>query len=736
MPEAVTQRASRGAVVLRTKLHAPPLRPELFARGELIDHLAADPPRLTLVGAGAGWGKSTLLAQWHASDASHFGWLSLEVADNDPVRFWTYIVLALQTVCPALGKRALLLLRTPGVDVVEGVLPELLNDVGAQGESLMLVLDDYHAITNSDIHRQMTFFVEHLPRSLRLVIATRSDPPLPLGRLRARGEVAEVRVDGLRFSDAESSLFLNDVLGLELTEEDVASLHERTEGWAAGLYLAALSLRGRRDRGEFIAAFAGDDRQLVDYLGAEVLDGLPVDPRTFLLRSSVLERLSGELCDAVTGLENSGERLEQIERSNLFLVPLDTTRDWFRYHHLFGQLLRRELERSEPEVVPELHRRASAWYRENDEVADAIHHATAAGDVDLASDLIAAHWNAFANEGKLVTVTAWLDALPADSVASDARLCLARAWHALLTGRTGEVEGWIARAEGAALAGPIRDGTSSIESGAALIRSIHRYYLGDVGECERWARRALQLEEEASPWYSMAYSGIAAARFWRGEAVAAASALDETSRLALAGGNMLSALWALEFRAVLAAECGDPDLAEQLVGRAVALAAEHGLEEHWVHAAAKLALAYASEARGERVVALAEAEGALELVRRGPGVMELALTLITLARLAPERASEWREEARRTVAACPDPGFLRTRVRAPQPEVPRQGGELSEREYAVLRLLPTRLSLREIGSELYVSQNTVKTHVRGIYRKLSASSRAEVVARARELGLL
>ncbi len=736
MPEGATGGAPGGAVLLATKLHAPALRPQLFERGKLVRQLASHPPRLTLVEAGAGWGKSTLLAQWRASDPSHFGWLSLEQADNDPVRFWTYLVVALQTVSAGLGEPALLLLRTPGTNIIESVLPELLNELDARGESLMLVLDDYHVITSDDIHAQMAFFVEQLPSTLRLVIASRSDPPLPLGHLRAQGDLAEVRADELRFSDAESSLFLNGILELGLTEEDVESLQERTEGWAAGLYLAALSLRGKRDPGAFIEAFAGDDRYLVDYLGAEVLGGLPPDARTFLLRSSVLERLCGELCDAVTGLGRSEERLERIERSNLFLVPLDTKRRWFRYHHLFRELLRHQLARAEAEVVPELHRRASAWFDERGDVAEAIHHATAAGEVDLASDLVAANWNAFANEGKLATVASWLEALPADAVAADPRLCLARAWHALLTSRTDEVEEWIVKAEAGILPGPIRDGTSSIESGAALIRTIHRYYIGDIGGCDRWGKRALELEDETSPWYSMAYSGIAGAHFWRGERAAAATALDETVRLARARGNILSALWALEFRALLAGECGEPEAAETLAEQALALAAEHGLEEHWVHGAGKLARAYAREARGEHAAALAEAERALELVRRGPGRMELALTLITLARLGPERAPEWLEAAHRAIAACPDPGFLRTHVRGPQTRAAALGNELSERENSVLRLLPTRLSLREIGSELYVSQNTVKTHVRSIYRKLAASSRADAVARARELGLL
>src|SRR6266542_4081335 len=516
MPEGATGGATGGAVLLKTKLHAPRLRPELFARDKLMEQLATDPPRLTLVDAGAGWGKSTLLAQWRASDASRFAWLSLEPADSDPVRFWTYVVVALQTVRTSLGERALRLLRTPGTNIVENVVPELLNDLAARREPVVLVLDDYHVVTSQDIHTQIAFFVERLPPALRLVIASRSHPPLPLGRLRARGDLAEVRADDLRFSDRESALFLNDVLGFQLTEQDVGSLQERTEGWAAGLYLAALSLRGRRDPEAFIVAFAGDDRHLVDYLGAEVLGGLTPDARTFLLRSSVLGRLCGELCDAVTGLGSSRERLERIEQSNLFLVPLDSTRTWFRFHHLFRELLRHELERTEADLVPELHRRACAWHRERGDVEDAVHHATAAGEVDLASDLVASHWNAFANEGKLVTVTSWLDSLPAGVVARDPRLCLARAWHALLTNRIDEIEGWIVKAEAGSLPGPLRDGTNS----KTRLRRGIRWRTAPSPPCiSGEARRPRRLPRSTKPCVSRKRGGTSCLRSGRSNSV-------------------------------------------------------------------------------------------------------------------------------------------------------------------------------------------------------------------------
>ena len=688
-----------------------------------------------MVGAGAGWGKTTLLSQWCGRGDVDFAWLSLDGADNDPVRFWAYVIAALGTVRSGLGESALPVLRAPGLAIVESALPLLLNELAGRRDPLVLVLDDYHVITSPAVHAQLEFFIDRLPAGVRVAIATRSDPPLPLARLRARGELLEVHVEELRFDEAESALLLNELLGLELTADDVERLQARTEGWAAGLYLAALSLRSREDRSAFVQAFAGDDRHLVDYLGDEVLTDLVPERRSFLLHTSVLERLSGELCDAVTGGSGGAEMLAGIERSNLFLVPLDRTRSWFRYHHLFAELLRQELERSQPDLVSGLHRRASTWFQSRGEIDEAIIHATAAGEIDKARDLIATHWNAFANEGKLVTVSAWLNRLPPGAVEADARLCLARAWHALLSNRNDRVEQWIARAEAAPLPGPIRDGTGSIEAGAALIRTIHLYYRGDIGGCDRWARRAAALESGHPLWYSMAFSGIAGAHYWRGDEEAGA-ALERTALLAEASGNILSAVWALEFRALLGAQQSDPDAAERFAAQSLTLAAEHALEAHWVNGAVHLALAQAHELRGDQIAAVVEAEHALEFVRRGPGRLELALALITLARLSPERAAASLAEAGSVIESCPDPGFLRAGVRPPHRRAASGGDELSDREFDVLRLLSTRLTLREIGGELFVSENTVKTHARSIYRKLNAASRAEAVASARGLELL
>ena len=350
-PPAASVAGSR-PVLAGTKLHIPPVRAGAMRRVGLVGTLVNSHSRLTLVGAPAGSGKTSLLTDWHSDPREQrpFAWISLDSADNDPVRFWDGIIAALRTVDPALGADAESALHSPGTTVAEHVLPRLINELSDREESLVLALDDYHVIENAQIHPQVEAFIDRLPMNVHLAIATRSDPAFPLGRLRARAQLTEIRAGDLRFDTAEAETFLNDVLGLDLDRDDVARLQDRTEGWVAGLQLAGLSLRDRDDRSDFIASFAGNDRQIVDYLGFEVLDHQPSSVRDFLLRTSILDRLSAPLCDAVTDRQDAAAVLEQLERANLFVVALDSKREWYRYNHLFGDLLRHELGRALPEL--------------------------------------------------------------------------------------------------------------------------------------------------------------------------------------------------------------------------------------------------------------------------------------------------------------------------------------------------------------------------------------------------
>ena len=411
------------APLLETKLYVPRSRRGLVPRPRLSERLdRGTASKLMLVSAPAGFGKTTLLAEWLAAgpaapaDERSAAWLSLDRGDNDPASFWTYLIAALRTVAPGVGESALALLQAPQPPPIETVLTALLNDLGAIAGDIVLVLDDYHVIDARDVQDGMAFLLDHLPPRLHLVIASRADPALPLARLRARGELVEIRAADLRFTPDEAAAYLNEVMGLQLTAQDVAALEGRTEGWIAALQLAALSMQGRDDVAGFIAGFAGDDRYIVDYLVEEVLQRQPDRVQAFLLQTSILDRLSGPLCDAVTGQGGGKAMLEALDRGNLFLVPLDDRRRWYRYHHLFADVLQARLLDEQPDQVPDLHRRASAWYEQNGEPSEAIRHALAAEDFERAADLVELAIPAMRRTRQEATVRGWLEALPDEVV--------------------------------------------------------------------------------------------------------------------------------------------------------------------------------------------------------------------------------------------------------------------------------------------------------------------------------
>jgi ATP/maltotriose-dependent transcriptional regulator MalT len=733
--------AGFGGVVVATKLHVPLARPGLVPRDRLHATLTSGGTRkLTVVEAPPGSGKTTLVAQWQASDRESrpFAWLALDEGDNDPAQFWTYVIEALRTVEPGFGAGALALLSAREAFRALA-LPAMINELTALDEPLVLVLDDYHLIHEPAIHEELAYLLERLPPTVEVAISTREDPPLRLARLRTRGELVHMRAGELRFNPSEAAALLEG-LGLDLSDADVAQLQERTEGWAAGLYLAALSLRGRADRHEFVARFAGDDRHLVDYLGAEVLEDQPAEVRRFLLRTSILRRLCAPLCDVLVTEGGSLDLLAELERSNLFLVPLDDRREWYRYHHLFAQVLAVERERSEPGLAPEMHRRASSWLREHGHVSDAIHHAAAAGDVADAASLIDEHWSSFFNHGRLATVAAWLDCLPAQAVEQDRRLAAARAWLALDLGQLDEAGRWIALGEAA----------GELDAATALLIAVHRFKVGDLGAARSAAGRAIELApDERSFERSVAACLAGVVEHWSGDEDSAAATLTAELALLRGGSNDLGSAYALSYLALIDARGERLEQSEQWAAMALDEAAHPGVAEHFVLSIAHLARAEVLRLQGNLVEAEAAALRAVELSRRGAGRLEVAAALLALAEARQsggdsEAGRALLDEAAAIVADCSDPGSLaelvedvqHRRARGRRRRAPELRDELSDRELAVLRLLPSGLSQREIGRELFVSLNTIKTHLRNIYRKLGVEGREDAVERARELQLI
>ncbi|MCB0176812.1 MAG: tetratricopeptide repeat protein [Anaerolineae bacterium] len=460
--------------LLKTKLYIPPARPQLVPRPRLTRRLNQGLHRkLTLVAAPPGFGKTTLMSEWQASlsaDSRSMVWVSLDEQDNDPVRFWSYVVTALDTPTTELNETILPMLHTPQAPDIETILITLINSLTTIDSKIILVLDDYHVITAEPVHQALIFLLENLPPQLHLAITSRTDPPLPLTRLRVRSQLTELRDSDLRFTPTEIATFLNQIMGLNLTPADVAALETRTEGWVAGLQLAALSMQGYDDVQRFVQAFTGSHRFVIDYLAEEVLTQQPADIQTFLLYTSILDRLSAPLCDAVMGLsanENgqpnnnpsptsdgqlsiinyqfpSQARLQHLEQANLFLIPLDGERRWYRYHHLFADFLRAQLAQTvDATQLADLHRRAGDWYAANGYLAEAVRHALTIGDMERAAGLMESAVFEMVASGEVNTVITWLDTLPETFIQSRPRLSLSKAWTLIVTNHWDHVEPYL-----------------------------------------------------------------------------------------------------------------------------------------------------------------------------------------------------------------------------------------------------------------------------------------------------
>ncbi len=514
-PGPKIQEESSITIILATKLYIPPPRPKIVHRPRLIEQLNRGlHGKLTLISAPAGFGKTTLISEWISGFDRPVAWLSMDEGDNDPTRFLVYLIAALQTIEANIGEGVLVALQSPQTPPVESILTTLLNEISLVQENFTLVLDDYHVVDAKPVHEALNFLLEHLPPQMHLAITTREDPDLPLPRLRVRDQLTELRAADLRFTTTEAAGFLKQVMGLNLSTGDIDALGNLTEGWVAGLQLAALSMQGREDISGFIRAFAGHDRYVLDYLGEEVLKRQKEHVRGFLLQTSILARLSGPLCDAVTARDDGKRILETLERGNLFVVSLDDKRQWYRYHHLFSDVLHTHLLDEQPDQVPVLHRRASTWYEQNGLPAEAVHHAFAAEDLERVAGLLELEWPVMNKNSQAATWLGWVKVLPDDLVRKRPVLSTAYAWALLQAGELEAGEVRLKDAEQALKAmteGSDRVGVSSGEmvvvdevqfrSLSGMIANARAYLaqaLGDVPKTLKYAQRALDLLPEGS----------------------------------------------------------------------------------------------------------------------------------------------------------------------------------------------------------------------------------------------
>jgi LuxR family maltose regulon positive regulatory protein len=544
--------------LLQTKFYIPPSRPVLVSRPRLVETLNTGLQRkLTLISAPAGFGKTTLVSEWLASCEQPAAWLSLDEEDNDLARFLAYLVGALQvlpSLCEAgVGESALAMLHAsrPQPPPVGAILTALINESAAVSTAFILILDDYHLIQAQPIHNALTFLIDHQPPSMHLVLATRADPPLPLARLRGRGQLTELRQTDLRFTNAEAAEFLNQVMGLNLSAEDIIALDTRTEGWIVGLQLAALSLQGRTDLHDFITAFSGGHHYILEYLVEEVVRRQPEPIQRFLIQTSILDRLCGPLCDAVrfgespsaTGDSTGEAMLAYLQQHNLFIIPLDDEHQWYRYHHLFADLLGNLLRKRQPlEHIQQLHSRACAWYDQNGLAAKAVSHALAAEDFERAAQLIERYSLAMVARGELTTLLRWIDALPQDIARGRPWLCLHQAWPLTFAGRTAAVESLLRQIEDhVSLDSSVSD-SKAILGNVAAMRAMLTTMHGDMSRAVELAHQADALLP-ADSWDQRTIIPfvLASAYYAQGELAKANQALTEKLEMGRTSGN----LWAV-----------------------------------------------------------------------------------------------------------------------------------------------------------------------------------------------
>lgn len=737
---------------------APPVRPRWVRRPHLVGRLlAAREARLVVIAAPGGYGKSTLLAQWQADTRERraLAWLSVRGQDNDPVRLWTGILRALGRAGARVPVDDLLaMLCVQGPDIAGVVLPMLLRRL-PRARPVVLMLDDFHLLTDAAALDQLRLLLDALGPGHQLVLSSRHRPALPLARLRAAGQLVELGADELRFSAAQVRA-LPDIATAGLDGGQVRDLVARTEGWPAGIYLAALSLRGRADPAAFLAAFAGDHQHISDYLTEEVLAGCRPHERRFLLRTAVLDRFTAPLAAHLSGLGPAqAERvLAHLTATNLFVIPLDEQRQWYRYHHLFGQCLRAILSRTHPELPVRLHRRAGAWLHEHGHVEQAIGHAVAAGDGGRATALLASSWLGYVTTGRTATLLALIEAIGPEAISRDVAASVSAAWAGAVTGDLPGAIAWLDAAENLGHDGPLPDGTTSLKSAAALLRGM--FLIDDLPQRLAESRIAAELEDDiASPWYAMARFSLGVNLYLIGRHHEAITVLEQAVRNR--ASTSLFEIMALAVQSLACTALGRHDQAATLAAAGRDLVRKHHLAGSAQASIAFTAHAAALTRQGHLAEARRELDHAAGLRARVPGLSRWAAVVNTTV-LARWHLSAGDHDAARSacdqaddlLAGLADGGYLAQQIHDLRQALPSPGSApvsastaavarpqaLTRQEQVVLGLLPSPLSIPEIAAHLHLSANTVRTHVRAVYRKLAVSSRRAAVEQARHHGLV
>ena len=743
--EAVSLSLEERLRVPESKLRLPGLRAGVVERPRLTGRLVQSDARVVLVSAPAGFGKTTLLTQWANRDDRRFAYVALDAWDNDPLALWSGIVLSIRRLEPGFGASVEPMLQSVGGTVVDALVRRLSVEFEELDEPVVLVLDDFQVIRDMTCHQSIEALVAQNLTSVHVVLSTRFDRPVRLSRLRASGELLEIRGHDLAFTAEETEELLGQEADLVLAPDDLALLEERTEGWPAGLQLAALGLRAAADPGAFLRSFGGSSRHVVDYLSEAVLDSLDEEVRDFLVETSILARLTGSLCDAVTGRGDSAVLLDELERSNVFVIPLDDERRWYRYHHLFAQLLRDRLRPTSPDRQAALHRAAYQWFAGAGEADLAIEHALAAGDFEVAKDLVGDNLTERLAGGRLATILSWLDRFPDGYVRSTASLSIAKAWACGMLGRKDAARRAIDDALSADSAEDrMPDGARNAEHSAALLRALP---FGDVGRLEEAVASLPEFSAEFKPDFQAAAAfatGFAA--FLAGRHDEAGPQLERVVALATETRTWVLVMDGLGIGAHVALSQGHAEEAAALALHAIDQARAHGLVDlpHAGYYTVALGAAMARCGRleeGDERLALGIAQfGEWDLVMAA----HARLLRVPVRRQLGDTSGARRllEEAKSMLARCTYAGFVGQLVPKLERSVANSHRrvehrtELTDRELDVLRLLDAGLSRREIAQELFVSFNTVHTHMKSIYARLDATSRAEALERAHALGLL